>query len=49
MGKVGQFWVGIFRSKLIPTTEEQKSILELFDCGYLVEGSYLRSIGIGRI
>ncbi len=30
-------------------TKEQKSILELFDCGYLAEGSYLRSIGIGRI
>ena len=35
--------------KLIPTTEEQKSILELFDCGYLVESSYLRSIGIGSV
>jgi hypothetical protein len=35
--------------KLIPTTEEQKSILELFNCDYLVEGSYLRSIGIGRV
>ncbi len=35
--------------KLIPPTEEQKSILKLFDCGYLTEGSYLRSIGIGRV
>ncbi len=35
--------------KLIPPMEEQKSILKLFDCGYLAEGSYLRSIGIGSV
>jgi hypothetical protein len=35
--------------KLIPPMEEQKSILELFDCDYLAEGIYMRSIGIGRV
>ncbi len=36
-------------NKIIPPTEEQKSILELFDCSYLAEGSYLRSIGIESV
>ncbi len=39
----------IVERNLYPTTEEQKSILELFNCGYLVESSYLRSIGIWRV
>jgi transposase len=32
--------------KLMPLTKAQESILKLFDCGYLVEGRYLRSIGV---
>ncbi len=49
IGKISVNGTKYSGKKLIPTTEEQKSILELFDCGYLVEGSYLRSIGIGRV
>jgi len=48
IGKISVNGTKYSGNKLIPTTEEQKSILELFNCGYLVEGSYLRSIGIGR-
>jgi Transposase len=33
-------------NKLMPLTDEQKSVMELFDCSYLAEGSYLRSIGV---
>jgi transposase len=49
IGKISVNGTKYSGKKLIPTTEEQKSILELFDCGYLVEASYLRSIGIGRV
>ena len=49
IGKISVKGTKYSGKKLIPPTEEQKSILELFDCGYLTEGSYLRSIGIGRI
>jgi len=49
IGKISVNGTKYSGKKLIPTTEEQKSILELFNCGYLVEGSYLRSIGIGRV
>ena len=33
-------------NKLMPLTNEQKSVMGLFDCSYLAEGSYLRSIGV---
>lgn len=49
IGKISVKGTKYSGKKLIPPTEEQKSILELFDCGYLAEGSYLRSIGIGRV
>jgi len=49
IGKISVKGTKYSGKKLIPPTEEQKSILELFDCDYLVEGSYLRSIGIGRV
>ena len=32
--------------KLMPPTGVQKSIMQLFDCKYLTEGRYLKSIGI---
>lgn len=31
--------------KLMPLTADQKSIMELFNCSYLAQSSYLRSIG----
>lgn len=49
IGKISVKGTKYSGKKLIPPTEEQKSILKLFDCGYLTEGSYLRSIGIGRV
>jgi transposase len=49
IGKISVNGTKYSGKKLIPPTEEQKSILELFDCGYLAEGRYLRSIGIGRV
>jgi transposase len=49
IGKISVNGTKYSGNKLITPTEEQKSILELFDCDYLVEGSYLRSIGIGRV
>jgi hypothetical protein len=32
--------------KLMPPTDEQKSILKLFDCDYLVRRDFLKSIGV---
>ncbi|MBU4076554.1 MAG: hypothetical protein KKI06_07585, partial [Euryarchaeota archaeon] len=32
--------------KLMPLTDEQKSVLKLFDCDYLVRRDFLRSIGV---
>ena len=32
--------------KLIHVTDMQKNIMELFNCRYLGEGEYLKSIGI---
>jgi transposase len=32
--------------KLMPTTDEQKNVLKLFDCNYIVRGEFLKSIGI---
>ena len=32
--------------KLIPLTDVQKSILELFNCKYLEESRYLKAIGV---
>jgi transposase len=49
IGKISVNGTKYSGKKLIPPTEEQKSILELFDCGYLAEGRYLRSIGIWRV
>jgi transposase len=49
IGKISVKGTKYSGKKLIPPTGEQKSILELFDCGYLAEDSYLRSIGIGRV
>ena len=33
--------------KLMPLTADQKSIMELFNCSYLAQSGYLRSIGTG--
>jgi transposase len=33
--------------KLMPLTADQKSIMELFNCSYLAQSGYLRSIGAG--
>jgi len=32
--------------KLMPLTDEQKSVLRLFDCNYIVRGKFLKSLGI---
>jgi len=32
--------------KLMPITDEQKSVLRLFDCNYIVKGEFLKSLGI---
>jgi transposase len=32
--------------KLMPLTDEQKSVLKLFDCDYLVRRNFLKSIGV---
>jgi transposase len=32
--------------KLMPITDEQKSVLTLFDCNYIVKGEFLKSLGI---
>lgn len=32
--------------KLMPLMDEQKSVLNLFDCNYLVRKDFLKSIGI---
>ncbi len=32
--------------KLMPLTDEQKSVLTLFDCNYIVRGEFLKSLGI---
>ena len=32
--------------RLMPLTEEQKTIMNLFNCGYLTKSSYLKSIGV---
>ncbi len=32
--------------KLMPITDEQKNVLKLFDCNYIVRGEFLKSIGI---
>ncbi len=32
--------------KLMPLTDEQKNILKLFDCNYIVRGEFLNSLGI---
>jgi transposase len=32
--------------KLMPITDEQKSMLTLFDCNYIVRGEFLKSLGI---
>lgn len=39
----GTDWSGL---KLVPITDEQKNILKLFDCNYIVRGEFLKSIGI---
>jgi transposase len=31
--------------KLMPLTDEQKNVLKLFDCNYIVRGEFLKSIG----
>jgi hypothetical protein len=31
--------------KLMPITDEQKSVLRLFDCNYIVKNKFLKSIG----
>ena len=49
LGKISVKWTKYSGKKLIPPMEEHKSILELFDCGYLADGIYLRSIGIGSV
>lgn len=49
IGKISVKGTKYSGKKLIPPTEKQKSILELFNCGYLAEDSYLRLIGIGRV
>lgn len=35
--------------RLIPITKEQKTIMNLFNCGYLTKSSYLKSIGVGSV
>jgi len=32
--------------KLMPLTDEQKSVLRLFDCNYIARGEFLKSLGI---
>jgi transposase len=32
--------------KLMPLTDEQKNVLKLFDCNYIVRGEFLKSIGV---
>jgi transposase len=32
--------------KLMPITEEQKNVLKLFDCNYIVRGEFLKAIGV---
>src|SRR3990170_7253125 len=32
--------------KLMPLTDEQKNVLKLFDCNYIVRGEFLKSLGI---
>ena len=32
--------------KLMPITDEQKSVLKLFDCNYIVNKEFLKSIGV---
>jgi transposase len=32
--------------KLMPITDEQKSVLKIFDCNYIVRGEFLKSLGI---
>jgi len=32
--------------KLMPITDEQKSVLKLFDCNYIVKNEFLKSIGV---
>jgi transposase len=32
--------------KLMPLTDEQKNVLTLFDCNYIVRGKFLKSLGI---
>ncbi len=32
--------------KLMPITDEQKNVLKLFDCNYIVRGEFLKSIGV---
>jgi len=32
--------------KLMPITDEQKSVLRLFDCNYIVKNEFLKSIGV---
>ena len=46
LGKISVRGVNRSEKKLMPLTEVQESILELFDCRYLVESRYLRSIGV---
>ena len=35
--------------RLMPLTEEQKTTMNLFNCGYLTKSSYLKSIGVGGV
>jgi len=32
--------------KLMPISDEQKSVLTLFDCNYIVKKEFLKSIGV---
>jgi len=47
LGKVSVNGTNRSGLKLMPLTADQKSIMELFNCSYLAQSSYLRSIGAG--
>ena len=47
LGKVSVNGTNRSGLKLMPLTADQNSIMELFNCSYLAQSSYLRSIGAG--
>ncbi|MCX6673838.1 MAG: transposase, partial [Methanothrix sp.] len=47
LGKVSVNGTNRSGLKLMPLTADQNSIMELFNCSYLAQSSYLRSIGVG--